>query len=291
MTWALDKMTKYTVNLIGTGRLGTTLAYLLANKPTTQLLGLYNLNPTKAEHIVHHLGEGRVYSSLGDLPRADLTFITTPDDCIQKTSRLLSTHQTFTHQVIAHCSGIHASSILSDCQDQGAHIASIHPMLSVSCPQLARQHFPGTYCAIEGDATACQMLEPLFHALGAILYPIRADKKAMYHAAGVFATNYVTTLAHTSRLCLVEAGVEGALAQKIVHHMMKQNINQLEHTVELNTALTGPLQRGDYHTITQHLQALTTPAHALLYKTLGRSTLALTGLNECLKKKMLALFD
>ena len=47
-------------------------------------------------------------------------------------------------------------------KEQGALIASVHPIKTFTDAEAAVQTFPGTFCSAEGDAEALAVLRPAF---------------------------------------------------------------------------------------------------------------------------------
>lgn len=277
-----------TLNIIGAGKLGKTLGYLLAQNTTITLSGVCNTTLASSQEAVNILGSGKAYPSIQALPPADLTLIATPDSLIEKVANELSQQTNLAPQsIVFHCSGALSSEILSSLRLFGCAIASVHPMKSFVNTALANQNLAGIYCALEGDTSALAILSPLFTSLGAIPFAISNQAKGLYHAAAVFASNYLVTLGHQASLCLQGAGVTPELVMPIILHLMQSSLNNLKQTLSFNQALTGPLQRGDLSTLQKNLQALTNKEQQQLYALLGKATLPLTTLDDDQYEKIL----
>ena len=281
-----------TINIIGAGKVGKTLGKLCVQHRLANILGVYNKKQGHAENAIAFMGQGTAVPSLTALPIADITFITTPDDVIQEQSDTLARiEDIFLGRVFVHCSGVQTSDIFSAVKAKGAWVASVHPMRSFANPSLSVENYPGTYCAIEGDPEAINVIEPLFQAMGAITYTIEKEKKSLYHAAGVFASNYLVTLSEQAALCLKEAGVEQSMARNIIISLMKSSLTNLEASASPSLALTGPIQRGDITTLQSHLSSLFMKEQRALYASLGKATVALTSHNAEMKAELEALLS
>lgn len=282
-------MRRITVAMIGAGNLGKTLGRLLVNHQLATILGVVNRSIDSAEKSVQWIGDGCAFADIASLPPANLILITTPDDALVDTClRLQKNPHLLPGSVVVHCSGSLTSDVLWPMKALGCPVASIHPMRSFADPTLSVTAFPGTFCAYEGDLDAINLIAPLFQALGAVTYPIETDKKSLYHAAGVFASNYLVTLSHQALSCLTRAGVGSDMAMKIIVDLMRGTLLNLEQTQSPAHALTGPIQRGDLATIRNHLTAFEDPHQKDLYTALGKATLALTSHD---KKTILALCE
>lgn len=266
------------VNIIGAGHLGKTIGFLLARQhAAVKINAIYNTSEMSAKEAIEFIGSGVYCPSIQELPPADLNIIATPDDFIQEVCEALSKNNHLKPgSIVMHCSGSLSSEVLSSVSEKGCFVASVHPMRSFAKPELSVEQYQGTYCAIEGDERAVHLLKALFEKIGSITYEIDRTKKASYHAAGVFASNYLVTLAQQAQTCLNEAGVEREMAMQIITNLMKGSLANLERTLSPTQSLTGPIQRGDTSTIKKHMDALLNPEQKKLYSSLGKATLQLT---------------
>ena len=268
-------------NLIGAGKLGKVMAGLLFNHGLIHVSAVLNTSLKSTLDAIACIGDGTAYASIAALPPAHLTLICTPDASIADIAEALSHNQWMNQDhLIMHFSGALSSEVLKPLADKGCATASLHPMRSFSNPALSMKQYPGTYCAIEGHPKALKRLKPLFEAIGSVVYSIKQEKKSIYHAAGVFASNYLLTLAKQATLCLAEAGVDENIGLNIITDLMQGTLSNLEHTQSLESSLTGPIQRGDANTLKQHLKAINNAEQELLYRALGKATLPLTTLDQ-----------
>lgn len=269
------------VNFIGAGNLGKTIATLIAKQSTIVIQGVCNSSLESSQQAINLIGQGTAYGNIIDLPPADITFITTPDNDIETCCHILSTSkQLKPSSIIVHCSGSLSSDVLSAVKIQNCHVASTHPMRSFANPEISIREYEGTYCAIEGDEDAITILQPLFLKIGSITYTIDRSKKAMYHAAGVFASNYLIAIAERSQYCLKQAGVDNGTAINITLSLMQGTLKNLEITESPEKSLTGPIKRGDIETIKKHLKAMPNKRLSDLYKSLGLATVRVAKLKN-----------
>lgn len=283
---------KLKLSVIGCGRLGKTLAFLLAKTKLVCIQEVVNSNRANAEEAVAFIGQGRACDSIKQLKPADVYLIATPDDSIEPMSQQLAKQTLpFKASVVFHCSGLLSSECLNSLAQRGCYTASIHPLFSFSNPLIDVEVFTGTYCSFEGNKFALEKLLPIFRAIDSPLFLIKKNDKALYHAASVFASNYLVTLVSMAEVCYKKAGLSGKLAKTITQALMAQTLNKIQYLDESSAALTGPLQRGDRSTLKKHLQALK-PFSGLecAYKSLASATLPLTQHDERLKKILASLF-
>jgi predicted short-subunit dehydrogenase-like oxidoreductase (DUF2520 family) len=96
----------------------------------------------------------------------------------------------------------------------------------------------------------------------------------LYHAAAVFACNYLVTLVKLAQDLWLDFGVASKEATRSLLPLLRGTINNIDH-IGLPDCLTGPVARGDLGTIERHLGALETRSPSLLttYKELGLQTI------------------
>jgi predicted short-subunit dehydrogenase-like oxidoreductase (DUF2520 family) len=178
--------------------------------------------------------------------------------------------------IVFHCSGSQASSILAPLAAAGAQVASVHPLKSFADPAAAVKSFAGTWCTAEGDAAALAVLKPLFEGLGAQVATIDASGKTLYHAASVLVCNDLTALMEAGLRLYEKAGLDRATAQRMMEPLVRET---LDNVFVLGTvrALTGPVARGDAEVVQRQLAALENvdPQIAAAYRALNSIALEL----------------
>ncbi|MHC1578956.1 MAG: DUF2520 domain-containing protein, partial [Dehalococcoidia bacterium] len=120
--------------------------------------------------------------------------------------------------------------------------------------------------------------------------------KVLYHAAAVFASNYLVTVVKLALDLWQEFGVSPKEATKALLPLIRGTLNNIDN-IGLPNCLTGPVARGDSGTIEKHLSALEArnPSLATTYKELGLQTipiaLAKGKVNEQKAEEMTALLS
>lgn len=282
---------KMQFNLIGAGRLGQNLATALVHSGLAKLNGLYNQSTDSAKTALANIGSGYAVEYLHDLPKADLTIITTPDDIIYSIAEQLAENKIVSSgHVVIHCSGVLSSTELAPLTQLGCYTASIHPLKAFRVEDVESTSLQSCDCVMEGHEQALKLLRSLFQPLGANLILIPPERKAIYHAAAVFASNYLVTLASIAIDLLQETGISASSAQQMTSRLMTTSLTHIQQAHAIPEALTGPLARGDINTINKHLHGLqhNTAIHNL-YQAMARATLPITTLSDELKSKLNAL--
>ena len=108
---------------------------------------------------------------------------------------------------------------------------------------------------IEGDNEQLEQVKGLFVRMGNSVQFLRAEQKIRYHAAAVFASNFIVALAGISMDLLADCGFDEA-QQHLFLPLMQASVENIVKTGPVG-ALTGPIERGDSVTISKHLADLT----------------------------------
>lgn len=280
---------KLKVNIVGAGKLGKTIGRLIIEKGLGTIAGVCNRTPESAREAVQFIGQGEVVERIADLPSSDLVFITTPDHAILTCCTEL-TKSPF-RPIVTHCSGVLSSSMLVPVRSLGCLVASVHPLRSFADPTVSANEFAGTFCAVEGDNLAKDALKQLFGRLGAQCFEVNPDKKVLYHASAVFASNYLVTLYDTAVNGLKSSGLDDEHAAQVTLSLMEGTLRNLKATRSAQQSLTGPIKRGDLDTIERHWETLGDGPFARLYKELALATLDLAKLSPERKEKIRDLFS
>lgn len=246
-----------TLNIIGAGRLGKTLAYLWHTSATFHIQAICNQSEQSAQAAIDFIQAGQAHTHIKTMPDADFWLISCADNDIQSCCEELISSRTWQgHETIFHCSGaLTAQEVLNSASKQNLAIASIHPIKSFAEPQTSITSFAGTYCGIEGDQVALDLIQPKFEAIGANCFAINSEQKTLYHAASVIACNYLVSLQELSIQTYKQAGVSRTQAMHILEPIVK---NTVDNIFKLGTqkALTGPIARGDDQTVNKQQKAL-----------------------------------
>ncbi len=155
-------------------------------------------------------------------------------------------------------------------------MASAHPVRSFADTAAVARHFNGTFCGLEGDPRAVALLEPALNAIGAQVIALQADTKTLYHAASVFACNYLVTLMDVALNAYVAAGIPEHLARQMAEPLVRETVSNVFRLGPAQ-ALTGPIARGDLATVARQQQAVDAwdPPAGRLYASLAEATKAL----------------
>jgi predicted short-subunit dehydrogenase-like oxidoreductase (DUF2520 family) len=244
------------LTVIGAGKVGKTLARLWTLNQTYEIRDVLTRTPTSAQRAVDFIGAGQAVNEYTSLRPADFFLIASPDNQIRKCCEALATAGLLcSGNVVFHCSGALPSSALAAATRQGAAVASVHPIRSFASPEQRLENFEGIWCGVEGDRRAIDALRKGFAAIGAQWVPIKPKAKILYHAAAVFASNYLVTLTEVAKQAYMAAGVPADVALQLLQPLMQETLENI-FRLGPEAALTGPIARGDMAAATRQYQAV-----------------------------------
>jgi predicted short-subunit dehydrogenase-like oxidoreductase (DUF2520 family) len=264
------------LNLVGAGHVGRVLGRLFAQQGVFAPQDVLTRSPASAHEAVAFMGAGTPVADLAAMRPARAWLLAVNDDQIGPVCAALAQAHDLSGAVLLHCSGAKASSELQAARAAGAQTASLHPVRSFADPEGVARDFAGTWCGVEGDPAALALLGPAFEAIGARLVAIDPAAKTVYHAAAVFASNYLVTVLDAALRAYVAAGVPEHVARELARPLATETLANV-FRLGPAAALSGPVARGDFATVARQQQALTDwdPPTGALYEALVPPTTAL----------------
>lgn len=259
------------IAIIGTGRLGATLALAL-HRQGVEIAMVANRSAASAQQLAAQLGSCRSVTA-NEAAQADLVFLTVPDDALAPTAAQLPWRH---GQAVVHCSGATEVSVLQPAADAGAQICGFHPLQIFSDPARALELIAGSSVAIEGPPELEAQLQHLAGLLG--MHPIRLPPgaRALYHGGASYAASFLLSMLKEAVAAWRSFGVDEALALQALLPLAQGTLAAAA-SKGLSAAVAGPVSRGDAGVIARHLAAFEAlgPEHAALYREMTRRQLAL----------------
>jgi predicted short-subunit dehydrogenase-like oxidoreductase (DUF2520 family) len=256
---------------IGAGTTGTALAVRLSQKGWP-VVAVSSRTSSSAQKLARRVPDCQVYHTAQELADlAEMVFITTPDDVIAQVCSEVGWHK---GQSVLHCSGAHSTDILEPARQLGAAVGSFHPLQTFADVDQAIENMSGSTFALEAEEPLLSTLKELTHLLNGHWVGLKQGDKVLYHAAAVFACNYLVTLVKLALDLWKDFGVSSNEATRALLPLLRGTLNNID-SIGLPNCLTGPVARGDVGTIERHLGALDVKNPSLLtaYKELGLQTI------------------
>lgn len=259
------------IAIIGTGRLGATLALAL-HRQGVEIAMVANRSAASAQQLAAQLGSCRSVTA-NEAAQADLVFLTVPDDALAPTAAQLPWRH---GQAVVHCSGATEVSVLQPAADAGAQICGFHPLQIFSDPARALELIAGSSVAIEGPPELEAQLQHLAGLLG--MHPIRLPPgaRALYHGGASYAASFLLSMLKEAVAAWRSFGVDEAQALQALLPLAQGTLAAAA-SKGLSAAVAGPVSRGDAGVIARHLAAFEAlgPEHAALYREMTRRQLGL----------------
>jgi predicted short-subunit dehydrogenase-like oxidoreductase (DUF2520 family) len=250
-----------TVSMIGVGRLGGALALALAAKGYV-IENLVSRDLQKASAISDLLGSRPNVLPAGDYAgiTSQIIFITTQDSGIGAAAHGL-TGLLWGKPYVFHTSGSLSSEILDPLKTAGCQTGSIHPLISISDPELGAQRLSGGYFCIEGTPAALEIARSIVADLGGKGFTLETRFKALYHAAALIAAGHLTALLDVAFETMSKCGLTPDDAREVLMPLVRSTVENLA-VQPSEKALTGTFARADAETFERHLAALTDSSSA-----------------------------
>ena len=260
------------VSICGVGQLGSALALCLSRQGHS-----VELISRDSEQAAKRLSGALATRGIDQPPNltvreyptrfdnTDLLLLCVPDFAIESTCELLADRLSG-REIVVHCSGSLDHCALNSAKQTGCLTASAHPLntfpnLEASLDVLSDGH--GSYLYCEGDAQALPALRDMFEPAGFGIRTIEAKNKVLYHAACVFASNYLTVLMDMSLQTARAGGIDDREFWQACQPIIRATLENLDHHPPV-AALSGPITRGDLATMKRHISALSDAAPQLV---------------------------
>ncbi len=169
-------------------------------------------------------------------------------------------------KTVFHTAGALSSDVLVPLRETGAEVASFHPFGSFPSSS-ARARFAGLTFGIEGTPEAERIAQRVARDLGGKPLIIPSEKRALYHLAAVFASNFFVGDLVLAMEMLARIGLDEAQALQVLTPIVEGTFRNVKK-LGVKSALTGPAIRGEVETLARHEAALRTidPQLAELYR-------------------------
>jgi predicted short-subunit dehydrogenase-like oxidoreductase (DUF2520 family) len=262
------------VAIVGAGRVGTAFGVRL-RRAGHRIVAASGRDAT-AGRTRTYLGSVPVLPAADAARRAELVLLATPDDAIAATcAAIVDGAGVTTGGVVCHVSGATGLVALSPAESVGATVLSIHPLQTFPDVDSAIERLAGCPMAVTARTpTGAAFGDRLALDAGGRPFALADEAKPLYHAAAVFASNYLVAIAALARDVGAAAGIEDPIA--LLAPLQATTLANVS-TMGPERALTGPAVRGDAGTIERHLGALSVSAPAAVapYVALARAALDL----------------
>jgi predicted short-subunit dehydrogenase-like oxidoreductase (DUF2520 family) len=262
------------IAIVGAGTAGTAVAlrWIGAGHTVTAVAGRA-ATPARAARWL----PGIPVVDVVDAPAgAELVVLAVPDDALPGVATLLADRLEPGAWVL-HLSGARGLDVLEVVARTGAGVLALHPLQTFADVASAIDALSGAAIAVTARTDDGFALgDRLGRDLGGRPFRLADEHRALYHAAAVFASNYLVAVSGAAVELFETAGVPDA--RSAMRPLQVATLDNV-HRVGPHDALTGPAVRGDAGTIERNLAAVSGAAPALVpaYVTLCRTAMDVAG--------------
>ena len=183
-------------------------------------------------------------------------FLAVPDAAIAATAERIAAAGPPAAVSFVHLSGATTLDALAALRPRA--VGSFHPMQSFPFPR-PPEAFRGIAVAVDASTPALRRrLNALARRLGAHPKPVGDAQRAAYHAAGAYASNFVTVMLREAVRLLEGIGWSEEEATKALLPLIDGAVENMRRKGVVK-ALTGPIRRGDDVTVRRHLEVVPDP--------------------------------
>jgi predicted short-subunit dehydrogenase-like oxidoreductase (DUF2520 family) len=266
----LDPPPRLRVGVVGTGRAGAVLGAALARAghAVVAAYAVSDLSRLRAEALLPGVPLMPVAEVLADV---DLALLTVPDDVLPGLVQgLADVGAIRPGQFLAHASGRFGYTVLDPATRLGGLPLALHPVMTFTGTSLDLNRLTGAPFGVTAPDQLRPVAEALVVEMGGDPVWVSEGNRVLYHAALAHGANHLITLVSQTLELLRSAGVDDPA--RLVAPLLSASLdNALSYG---DTALTGPVARGDAGTVAAHLHELAqvSPEARATYVALARAT-------------------
>lgn len=220
----------------------------------------------------------RAFKTLKELAdSSDIIFITVPDNALPEVDReaalMLDGYEVKPETIWFHVSGAHSSDILERIRSAGCETGSMHPLQSFGEPHGSAERLKRSWFTLEGTDKAVSTARTLLDKTCGKYFIIEAKNKPLYHAGASVVSNFMVTLLESGIRIFEAAGMDRNDIFKAIEPLIESTLSNIREKGTID-ALTGPVVRGDYDTVSVHIKAIgeKVPSELELYRTMAHKT-------------------
>ena len=240
------------VGIIGAGKVGAVLGADL-RAAEHAVVGVSAVSEASRERAETLLPGVPVLEVQDIVERAELVLLAVPDDALGPLVEGLAKLGAWQPgQLVAHTSGRFGVGILSPVRAAGAIPLALHPAMTFTGMSLDLTRLLDCSFGVTADPAMLPIAQALVVEMGAEPVPIAEADRTLYHAALAHGSNHLVTLVAQASELLREVGVDAP--ERMLGPLLRASLENALASGE--SALTGPVARGDVGTVAAHSEAL-----------------------------------
>lgn len=261
---------RFRVGIVGSGRVGSALGAALL-RAGHDVVAASAVSAASRDRATRMLPGAEILPPDEVIAAADLVLLAVPDDALRPlVAGLADTGAWREGQLVAHTSGAQGIVALDPAAARGVVALALHPVMTFAGRPEDVDRLLGATFGVTAPDELRPVAEALVVEMGGEPIWVPESARPAYHAALTIGSNHLVTLVNDALTLLDRSGV--AASDKLVAPLLSAS---LDNVLRLrDTALTGPVARGDVATLRRHRQALADRAPEMLasYLAMARRT-------------------
>ena len=270
MTSPAGRPARLDVGVVGAGRVGSVLGAALA-RAGHRVVAVSAVSAASRRRAERLLPGVEVLAPPEVVARSALTLLTVPDDVLPGLVGGLATAGVLSPgQLVVHTSGRYGVHVLDPVTRAGALPLALHPVMTFTGRPEDLGRLAGACFGVTAPAALRPIADALVVEMGADPQWVAEEQRPLYHAALAGGANHLATLVNESVDLLYRCGVEEP--QRLLAPLFGAALDNALR--QGDSALTGPVARGDAGTVAAHIQELraVSPHTASAYVAMARLT-------------------
>ncbi|MEO7981908.1 MAG: DUF2520 domain-containing protein [Sporichthyaceae bacterium] len=265
-----DRPARLSVGIVGAGRVGVVLgaALVQAGHRVVAVSGVSDASRRRAEALLPGVP---VLPPTEVLAAAELALLTVPDDVLPVlVEGLAAADEVRAGQLVVHTSGRYGTAVLDPVTRLGALPLALHPAMTFTGRAEDLDRLAGACFGVTAPDPLRPIAEVLVVEMGGDPQWVEEDARPLYHAALAGGANHLATLVNESVDLLRRCGV--AEPERLLAPLLGASLDNALRSGD--SALTGPVARGDAGTVAAHVAVLreVSPDTAAAYVAMARLT-------------------
>lgn len=240
------------IGIISAGKVGTVLGAAL-RQAGHAIVGIYAKSEESQERASALL-PGAPFMEIPEIiEKSEVILLAVPDDALGPLVTWIAEHTTLqSGQILLHTSGRYGAGVLAPATQRGAIGLAIHPAMTFTGLSLDLERLQNTSFGVSGAAPFLPIAQALAVEMGGEPVIIAEGDRPLYHAALAHASNHLVTITGQSMQILASLGIEDPA--RYLEPLVRASLDNALASGE--SALTGPVVRGDSQTVETHAEVL-----------------------------------
>jgi predicted short-subunit dehydrogenase-like oxidoreductase (DUF2520 family) len=259
------------LGVIGAGRVGAVLAAALRERGH-EVVSVAGESDASVRRATDLLPGVPVFKPTAVARSCDVLLLTVPDDMLENVvTQLAASGALHEGQYVVHTSGSHGLRVLDQAAEVGACPVAMHPAMTFTGTALDLERLPDCVFGVTAGPAERDWAAALVAELSGSVIWVPEELRGLYHAGLAHGANHLVTLVSQAMELLSAAGAEDPAAT--LRPLLEAALDNA--LAQGDSALTGPIVRGDVNTVRAHLEEIAANAPDTLpsYLALAQATL------------------